>query len=51
MGRQVMQKRILTADEYVSQPVVLTSKAKGVYLVRVLNKEKEKVYEQKVMIQ
>lgn len=51
MGRQVMQKRILTADEYVIQPISLTSKAKGVYLVRVLNKEKEKVYEQKVMIQ
>lgn len=51
MGRRVMQKRILTADEYVNQPVSLTSKAKGVYLVRVLNKEKQKVYEQKVMIQ
>lgn len=51
MGRQIMCKRILTADEYVNQPVSLTSKAKGVYLVRVLNKEKEKVYEQKVMIQ
>jgi hypothetical protein len=52
MGRQVMEKRILTNDEYVIQPVTLPSaKAKGVYLVRVLNKEKEKVFEQKVMIQ
>jgi hypothetical protein len=52
MGRQVMQKRIFTADEYVSQQVSLAStKAKGVYLIRVLNKEKQKVFEQKVMIQ
>ncbi|ANE52058.1 T9SS type A sorting domain-containing protein [Flavisolibacter tropicus] len=52
MGRQVMQKRLLTADEYVNQSISISSlKAHGVYLVRVLNKENEKVYEQKVMIQ
>ena len=52
MGRRVMQKRILTNDEYVTQPVSIAStKAKGIYLVRVLNKEKKNIFEQKVMVQ
>jgi hypothetical protein len=52
MGRRVMQKRILTNDEYVTQPISLAdAKAKGVYLVRVLNKDKQNIFEQKMMIQ
>lgn len=52
MGRRVMQKRILTNDEYVTQPISLAdAKAKGIYLVRVLNKDKQNIFEQKMMIQ
>jgi len=52
MGRNVMQQRIITAAEEVNHPVSLdATNARGVYLLRVLNREKQKVFEQKVIVQ
>jgi hypothetical protein len=52
MGRSIMQQRIITASEDVNQSISLgATKAKGVYLVRVVNREKQKMFEQKIMVQ
>jgi hypothetical protein len=52
MGRSVMQQRMITASEDVNQAISLdASQAKGVYMLRVVNREKQKVFEQKIMVQ
>jgi hypothetical protein len=52
MGRSVMQQRMITASEDVNQAISLdAAQAKGIYMLRVVNREKQKVFEQKIMVQ
>ena len=52
MGRSVMQQRMITAAEDVNQAISLdAAQAKGIYMLRVVNREKQKVFEQKIMVQ
>ncbi|MFN2440215.1 MAG: T9SS type A sorting domain-containing protein [Chitinophagaceae bacterium] len=52
MGRSIMQKRITVNHEYGSENISLSStNAKGVYLVKVADKNKKAQFEQKVLIQ
>ena len=52
MGRSVMQKRIVINNEVQVQPLTLTEgAAKGVYLVKVYDAEKQSVFTQKVIVQ
>jgi len=48
----VMQQRMITAAEDVNQAISLdAAQAKGIYMLRVVNREKQKVFEQKIMVQ
>lgn len=52
MGRNIMQKRITVNHEYGSENISLHStNAKGVYLVKLADKNKKSQFEQKIMIQ
>jgi len=52
MGRRVYQKQVTVGNEYVTQPISLTgANTKGVYLVKVSDKAKKSVFEQKLLIQ
>lgn len=52
MGRSVMQKRIVINNEVQIQPLTLAEgAAKGVYLVKVYDAEKQSVFTQKVVVQ
>lgn len=52
MGRRVFQKQVSVGNEFVTHPVLLTtSNARGVYLVKVLDKARKSVFEQKILVQ
>ena len=52
MGRSIMQKRITVNHEYGSENISLSStNAKGVYLVKVADKNRKAQFEQKILIQ
>ena len=52
MGRLVMQERISVKHEYATQNVSISNtKAKGIYLVKMLDAGRKAVFEQKLMIQ
>lgn len=52
IGRSVMQRRVTVANENQSQDLPLNpSNAKGVYMVKVFDVEKQSVFTQKVVVQ
>ncbi len=52
LGRRVVQKQVNLVAEDQTQPIALGStNAKGIYLVKVIDKLKKSVFEQKVMVQ
>ena len=52
IGRSVMQKRIIINNETQVQPLSLSEgSAKGVYMVKVYDAEKQSVFTQKVVVQ
>jgi hypothetical protein len=51
-GKNMLQKRVLLNAVRQTQNITLpTSSAKGIYLVKVIDRSKKAVYEQKVMVQ
>ncbi|MFN2458308.1 MAG: T9SS type A sorting domain-containing protein [Chitinophagaceae bacterium] len=52
LGRRVVQKQVNLVAEDQTQPIALAStNANGIYLVKVIDKLKKSVFEQKVMVQ
>jgi hypothetical protein len=52
MGRKILQKQLTITTENQTQTIPLTStNAKGIYLVKVVDKAKKSLFEQKVMVQ